>query len=73
LPRIQAPTLVVGAEEDQSTPPEKSREIAQRIPGAELLIIQNAAHIANVEQPEAVTNHILEHLRRNMEVRNEPR
>jgi 3-oxoadipate enol-lactonase len=73
LPRIKAPTLVVGGEQDQSTPPEKSREIAQRIPGAELVIIQNAAHIANVEQPEAVTNHILEHLRRNMEVRNEPR
>jgi 3-oxoadipate enol-lactonase len=62
LPRIKAPTLVIGAEHDQSTPPEKSREIAQRIPKAEVVIIPNAAHIANVEQPEAVTNQILGHL-----------
>ena len=62
LPRIKAPTLVIGAEQDQSTPPEKSREIAQRIPGAQLVMIPDAAHIANVEQPEIVTNLILEHV-----------
>jgi 3-oxoadipate enol-lactonase len=74
LPRIKAPTLVIGAEHDQSTPPEKSREIAQRIAAAELVIIPNAAHIANVEQPEAVTNQILDHLTaRPKEVRHEPR
>jgi 3-oxoadipate enol-lactonase len=59
LPRITAPTLVIGAERDQSTPPEKSREIAQRIPGAQLVLIQNAAHLANLEQPDAVTEQIL--------------
>jgi 3-oxoadipate enol-lactonase len=62
LPRITAPTLVIGAEQDQSTPPEKSREIAQGIPGAELVVIPNAAHIANVEQPEIVANLILNHV-----------
>jgi 3-oxoadipate enol-lactonase len=70
LPRITAPTLVIGAEHDQSTPPEKSREIAQRIRGAELVMIPDAAHIANVEQPDAVANQILDHL---LEVRHEPR
>jgi 3-oxoadipate enol-lactonase len=62
LPRITAPTLVIGAEQDQSTPPEKSREIAQGIPGAELVVIPDAAHIANIEQPEIVTNLILHHV-----------
>jgi 3-oxoadipate enol-lactonase len=62
LPRIAAPTLVIGAEQDQSTPPEKSREIAQGIPGAELVVIPDAAHIANIEQPEIVTNLILHHV-----------
>ena len=62
LPRITAPTLVIGAEQDQSTPPEKSREIAQQIPGAQLEMIPDAAHIANVEQPEIVTNLILDHV-----------
>jgi len=70
LPRIKAPTLVIGAEQDQSTPPEKSREIALRIPGAELVVVPDAAHIANVEQPDAVSNQILDHL---MEIRHEPR
>ena len=70
LPRITAPTLVIGAEHDQSTPPEKSREIAQGIRGAELVMIPEAAHIANVEQPDAVANQILDHL---LEVRHEPR
>ena len=74
LGRIKAPTLVIGAEHDQSTPPEKSREIADGIPGAELVIIQDAAHIANVEQPDAVSNQILDHLTTRMkEVRHEPR
>jgi 3-oxoadipate enol-lactonase len=70
LPRIKAPTLVIGAEHDPSTPPEKSREIAEGISGAVLVVIPDAAHIANVEQPEAVSNQILDHL---MEVRHEPR
>lgn len=74
LPRITAPTLVIGAEHDQSTPPEKSREIAEGISGAALVVIPDAAHIANVEQPEAVSNQILDHLTTRMkEVRHEPR
>jgi 3-oxoadipate enol-lactonase len=62
LPRVKAPTLVIGAEHDPSTPPERSREIAERIPGAELVIIPDAAHIVNVEQPEAITDQILHHV-----------
>jgi 3-oxoadipate enol-lactonase len=74
LARITAPTLVIGAEHDQSTPPEKSREIAEGIPGAALVVIPDAAHIANVEQPEAVSNQILDHLTTRMkELRHEPR
>jgi 3-oxoadipate enol-lactonase len=71
LPRIEAPTLVIAAEQDKSTPPELSRQIAQRIPGAEVVVIPDAAHIANVEQPEAVAKLILDHVK--MEDRHEPR
>jgi 3-oxoadipate enol-lactonase len=70
LRRIAAPTLVIAAADDPATPPEQSQQIARGITGAELAIIPNAAHIANVEQPEAVTNQILDHL---LEVRHEPR
>ena len=62
LPRITAPTLVIAAEDDQSTPPALSQEIVGRIAGAELALIPDAAHMANVEQPEAVTDHILDHM-----------
>jgi 3-oxoadipate enol-lactonase len=59
LPRIAASTLVIAAAEDLATPPERSHEIAGQIPGAELVVIQDTAHIANVEQPEAITAQIL--------------
>jgi 3-oxoadipate enol-lactonase len=62
LPRITAPTRVIAAEHDRSTPPELSRQIAQRIPGAEVVVIPDAAHIANVEQPEGVAGQILGHV-----------
>lgn len=62
LRRIAAPTLVIAAEEDQSTPPELSREIADGIPGAELVLVPDAAHMASVEQPEAITGLIRGHL-----------
>ena len=62
LPRIVAPTLVIAGAEDQATPPERSQEIARLIPGAELVILPDAAHIANVEQPDAVNRQILRHL-----------
>lgn len=62
LQRIVAPTLLMAAEHDQSTPPEQSREMAKRIPGARFVMILAASHLASIEQAEAVTDQILEHL-----------
>jgi len=62
LARTTASTLVIAGAEDQSTPPERGQEIAGGIRGARFVIIRGAAHLANVEQPEAVTNRILGHL-----------
>lgn len=74
LARITASTLVIAAAEDQATPPDLSGEIARAIPGAELVVIPDAGHMASIEQPEAVTDQILDHLTtRNKEVRHEPR
>lgn len=44
LPRIGAPTLVVGGEQDRSLGVEASREIAGRIPGAQLKIYPQWGH-----------------------------
>jgi 3-oxoadipate enol-lactonase len=62
LPSITAPTLVVAAAEDPATPPEHGRLIADSIPGSRLEVIDGAAHLANIEQPDRVTELLLEHI-----------
>jgi 3-oxoadipate enol-lactonase len=62
LDSIAPPTLVVAAENDPSTPPEHGRLLAERIPGARLELLPDAAHLANVEQPESFNRALLEHL-----------
>lgn len=53
LREIEAPGLVVVGEQDAGTPVAMAREIHDNYPGSELVIIPFAAHLANVEQPEA--------------------
>ncbi len=62
LASVGAPTLVVSGAEDPATPPEHGRLIADAIPGSRFEVVPDAAHIANVEQPEKVTELILTHL-----------
>jgi 3-oxoadipate enol-lactonase len=53
LKEIKTPTLVICGNEDPATPPAMARDIQQGIPGAKLALIPQAAHLANIEQPEA--------------------
>jgi 3-oxoadipate enol-lactonase len=62
LPHVEAPTLVISASDDPSTPPEHQRVIADLIPGARLEVIDNAAHLANVQHPSTVNQLIIDHL-----------
>jgi pimeloyl-ACP methyl ester carboxylesterase len=62
LGAITAPTLVIAGAADPATPPEHAGIIAAGIPGAHLEIVPDAAHLANVEQPEAVTRLLLDFL-----------
>lgn len=64
LPQIRAPTLVVVGEEDQPLPVWKSRRIAQAIPGAEMVVIPRAGHLASIENPEPVTQAVTHFLAR---------
>ena len=59
LERIAVPTHVVVGDEDTLTPPATSREMARRIPGARLTIIEGAGHLSNIEQPEAFNRAVL--------------
>jgi 3-oxoadipate enol-lactonase len=62
LRRIRAPALVISAAGDPSTPPEHQRTIADLIPGARLESLPDAAHLANVEHPDAVNKLIIDFL-----------
>jgi 3-oxoadipate enol-lactonase len=56
---IALPTLIVVGEEDQGTPVAASKVMHERIKGSELVIIPSAAHLANLEQPEAFTRAVM--------------
>lgn len=54
LPAIACPTLVIAGSEDAITPPARARAMAAAIPGAELVEIRGAGHLAPLERPDAV-------------------
>jgi 3-oxoadipate enol-lactonase len=55
------PTLVIAGARDPATPAALGREIAASIPGAQYVELE-AAHLSNVEQPEAFTAAVLKFL-----------
>jgi 3-oxoadipate enol-lactonase len=61
LPKIKAPTLVIAGKHDPATPPDANEYIKDHIPVARFALL-DAAHISNVEQPEAYTKAVLEFL-----------
>ena len=63
LEKFRVPTHVVVGADDTLTPPEVSREMARRIPGAELTIVEEAGHLSNIEQPQRFNSAVLRFLR----------
>ncbi|MGW7489858.1 alpha/beta fold hydrolase [Streptomyces sp. NPDC054786] len=53
LSRIAVQTLVVVGTEDAYTPVSDARDIHERIPDSRLTIIEHAAHMPNLERPDA--------------------
>jgi 3-oxoadipate enol-lactonase len=53
LQAISLPTLIIVGEDDPGTPVAASRVIHEQIKGSELVILKSAAHLSNMEQPEA--------------------
>jgi 3-oxoadipate enol-lactonase len=62
LKDIRCPILVVCGEQDGGTPPAMAREIHENAPGSRLVLIPEAAHLSNLEQPEAFNRALLEFL-----------
>jgi 3-oxoadipate enol-lactonase len=63
LGEISTRTLVLYGAQDPVTPPDVIEALANGIPGAEVRAIPSAAHLANVEQPEAFNDAVSSHLR----------
>ena len=54
LPNIKVPTLVLSGDEDRLISNAFSREMAELIPNAKLVIVPQCGHMAPIEQPQAV-------------------
>ena len=59
LHTITCPVQIIVGEQDAGTPVVMSEAILGAIPGSELVVIPNASHLSNLEQPEKF-NHALE-------------
>jgi len=59
LGAIRCPTLALVGEQDEITPPDHAREMADAIPGARLAVIAGAGHASTLEAPEAVNEALL--------------
>jgi 3-oxoadipate enol-lactonase len=66
LPSIRARTLLIPGEQDLGFPETISRTIQQKIAGAELHLLKNAAHLGNVEQAHAFNEILIDFLSRTL-------
>lgn len=62
LGSITAPTLLIAGSDDPAAPPAVMAPIADAIGDSVLRVVDDAAHLVNVDQPEAVTAAISGHL-----------
>jgi 3-oxoadipate enol-lactonase len=62
-PKINQPTLVLCGDQDIATPPDLGRELGRAIPGARFSLINEAGHLACIEQPEAMAHQMMEFFR----------
>jgi len=62
LGQVAVPTRVVAGADDPGTPPGVARLIADAVPGADLVVLDDAAHIANVAVPGPFNAAVREHL-----------
>jgi 3-oxoadipate enol-lactonase len=60
LAGISVPTLIIAGREDGVRKPEDAEFIAERIPNSELIVIDDAGHLMNMERPEIFSRVMLE-------------
>ena len=54
LDTLRLPALIAVGDKDRITPPTAARHMAERIPGARLLVLEDAGHCAFLEEHEVL-------------------
>lgn len=54
--QVSCPTLVIAGSSDHKVPRERTAELVDAIPGAELIVLNDAGHLSCIEQPQAFTS-----------------
>jgi pimeloyl-ACP methyl ester carboxylesterase len=68
LVQISCPTLVIQGELDEHASPQHAVDIAETIPGAELWLLEGAAHMLPQETPDKLNQKLLSFMRSTCEV-----
>ncbi len=71
LPQMAAPTLVIHGQADRLVPVGNGKILAERIPGAKLVLLERAGHLFSTDQPDAAHKAVLEFLSSQPAVREE--
>lgn len=56
LKKFNKPVFIVGGDEDQITPPEQAKEMAQMLPHSQIHIFEQCGHLAPLEFPHQFTH-----------------
>ncbi len=64
LADIRVPTLLVAGSEDRTAPPPVMERMAQKIPGAEYVLLDGCGHLGPMDQPDAFNAALSSFLRR---------
>jgi pimeloyl-ACP methyl ester carboxylesterase len=62
LASIHCPTLVLVGADDSLTPPDRAAEMAVAIRGARQVVVPACGHLSTLEQPQAVTEALVDFL-----------
>jgi pimeloyl-ACP methyl ester carboxylesterase len=62
LASIDVPTLIIVGENDGVTPPEASRKMHEHVGGSRLVVIPDAGHLSNMEDPDTFNGALAEFL-----------
>lgn len=67
LGKIKVPTLIIHGEQDQIVPIAEAEAMYRAIEEAEMVIVENAGHLPNLEQPEVFNDAVADFLEELME------